>query len=1804
MHNPTTQHNLMQPETRAALRALAARRRRMLAARGVFAFVLTLLASMAVVAMIDRLVLLGQPARIALSLLAYAAAAGTLYFVSLRYLLRWPSDTELARLIEQAEPKLREDLVSAVELSTDGQGFDSPAFRAVLQRNVGKRIANVDPDRVLPWKMIAWWGAVSTGAVVLTLALLLVPGLRYSDMLARAMLPTADTDRVSTTRITLLSPDTDRDGKVPMNERVPVVVRVEGGSFDKVTLEVDRGAEGAEELRFLPTSQPNEFAIDLPINQSPLRFRVAAGDGLTRYFELDPTARPRITRAALTTTPPPYTGFEPIQTTGELGPISALAGSVVDLVLTTDQPIAKAQLRLDLAGDESVIALAVDPADPTRLRASVAIERSGDYHVYLVAKGTRFDTPDAQRHELVALADELPTVTLDRPTGTAGSARDALLRIVGSANDDVALARVDREIRVNGGDWTPTQVTLTNRGRINQPLDLMDLNLAVGDQVELRLAATDRADHTAYSESATLIVTPEGHRRLDAQALAAQAALLTALDLARGSANAYADAIDNYRQAQNQNANRTAQQQRLARATSAQRTLGDSHATSASRLNQALDLAVHGREADHLVRIGRLLGNPHDSDASTDLSTAEPKSLNAIIRVAREDAQRYEQAADLLRGMLTLATAESVDLQLVALRGALNRTRADVTTDHAIDPLLADQRLFRRTLGIVAQTRQARGGLTSAMRLDQGNGFQQLAERASDPLDEIMATIDALADTDAPADRQTLLAQLDGLDRAFEQSQRSVSRLLAQANRDAQQRYRRRQDELPLDATAIAELAKAPSADSAGWAAVDTQLARHAGYEERSPDADRVFLRDVSQALAALNEHHRSVETGLPESETHDKLADLANAHGTLERIHDLRVLRAMVLALAQSETARQDDAFAAFRHHGDWPAIQARFDDVARRLREVRELHDAARHVNEIPRQGDYRTVDREMDLRLRDDHRPVTREQELYAIAGQLDLALAQARPIEQQARQTVAEQTPSIPQRMRELAERAHRLSDESHAAAQRAEQDPSAQTQQDAAQLAQQQEQLNQQLDRLSQEIRRDADTEDLRTADGRDRSRDADDAIAMLQPDAERATEQLAEAQTLERADLQAEAIEQAADAQARSADTLRQLAEHFDNREQDPAAADQSRQALRDAEAELGIEEQLDQQYEQMERLAELAQADDADRLAQLEEMLADDPAMQRELDRLAQRAAEDAQQQIADAAAQEQQLAERLDERGQRADQQAQRQQQELERLAERAAELERDRVRPLENEVARDVPDAQDEVREARQTLRDAASQAKPDAQAAQDQGAPAEQQERTEAFARQTQQAAEDLEEAKEQAQQSRDEARRNAQMARDRADRGIRENEPDAQAAREIVEQGRAAENAEQVRRSAQSTEREAQQLANQAEQLANQARRQGEEREQDLGQAAQQQEQLAQQTAESAQDLARAARHQERLGDEQRARELQQQAQDVGELAQETLPQAAEQTSNASDHEQGEQAARDAAEALQQQAQRMNGEQGEQAQPGQPGEPAQGEPAEPGEQGQPGEHGQPQPGQPGEAQPGQAQPGQPAQGQPGEPGQPGQPQSAQPGQPAGTPAPIGSAVAEQLAQELDRLDQQRAESGQTQPGEGQPGESQPGERQPGEGQPGQGEPGQPGEAGQPGQPSAQPPRPIDRAAQQQAQQIRQQRNPNAPGNAEPQPGHPGQGEPNPAMAQNDAPPNGPGSPESNGAGPAPPGEQGQLGQAPDGSTNWGDLPPRMAEDLNQGARERAPADYLDQVDAYFRAIAERARQDANRNGGNE
>ncbi len=176
----------------------------------------------------------------------------------------------------------------------------------------------------------------------------------------------------------------------------------------------------------------------------------------------------------------------------------------------------------------------------------------------------------------------------------------------------------------------------------------------------------------------------------------------------------------------------------------------------------------------------------------------------------------------------------------------------------------------------------------------------------------------------------------------------------------------------------------------------------------------------------------------------------------------------------------------------------------------------------------------------------------------------------------------------------------------------------------------------------------------------------------------------------------------------------------------------------------------------------------------------------------------------------------------------------------------------------------------------------------------------------------------------------------------------------------------------------------------------------------------------------------------------------------------------------------------------------------------------------------------------------------------------------------------------MARTLDALDaalHANAADAQGQPpGEaGQPGQEPPGQGQEAQAQPGQGQPGQPEQGGQPGQPGQPGQSPAQQAmaaaAQASAAALRAARS-----EAAQQPG---------AEVSK-------GEQQAKSMG----GAKAQAGNLKHGvlpdvkltqAGDWGRLPKKVAEQLSQGQREGVSGEYRNQVETYYRVIAERAKK---------
>ncbi|MCA9158071.1 MAG: hypothetical protein KDA72_07080, partial [Planctomycetales bacterium] len=173
----------------------------------------------------------------------YAGSVAVYAILTIAGLLLWqarcqPADLPAeARRLEKLDPRLRERLLSAVELSEDSsQVVDSPAFRHQLQQQVAQLIRAVEVRQLLPWQSVQRPLGIGLGACAGVLLLCMVPNMHLSQRMARIVLPIFDWGRVGRIVITLERP-TPPTRSVPRDNMVAVTARSIGPSPDKLRLE-------------------------------------------------------------------------------------------------------------------------------------------------------------------------------------------------------------------------------------------------------------------------------------------------------------------------------------------------------------------------------------------------------------------------------------------------------------------------------------------------------------------------------------------------------------------------------------------------------------------------------------------------------------------------------------------------------------------------------------------------------------------------------------------------------------------------------------------------------------------------------------------------------------------------------------------------------------------------------------------------------------------------------------------------------------------------------------------------------------------------------------------------------------------------------------------------------------------------------------------------------------------------------------------------------------------------------------------------------------------------------------------------------------------------------------------------------------------------------------------------------------------------------------------------------------------------------------------------------------------------------
>lgn len=1418
------------------LRRFGRRRRLLLGTRGLLAGLASLVVAMVIISLLDRLSGAGDTWRIILSCLGYALALAAAWHFGWGRLLRRDDPVALATMLESAAPALRDRLVAAVEFNRGtGRAGDgtSGAFRGQVIREAGDNAGGVHVESLLPWRRVRP-SAIAAGAVValLLIVMLLAPQWQLGRMVARALLPTAAIDPAS--RFTVAFADAPAQGSprvVPIGEVETIAVDI-GRRFgtalpEQVWVDVQEKT-GRRTLPLFPDPATEGRYLGRGRFDGDATLIARADAARTPPLAVDAQARPTVQSVLKQTIPPSYlvnrvpTAEAVESSTGDL---EALSGSTARLELRASQPLAGVDVELLTAAREPAGAAeaTVSEADPFVARVSVPIDFTGYWRVRLKSAATKLSQADPPLWEVRALPDAPPHIVLESPPSPEGGNRslslDAVVDPGATAIDDVGLAHLRRDVRVNGGEWQtrlfePEAGEPVREMRLPEAIDVASIAMEVGDRVEMRLLATDlRGNETAvqlgqwsvtgHAADPELARREARHRQIaEATRRLREAAQRLAETLATNAGETSDETADELADGIAGRQLRLAATQRL---TELRRAADD---VWRALLEVAPD-ALASRDRRDIVRLGDCM-----RELRTQLIPATAGALSGAGDTAGADAEQLlavasaaDDVADRMRRSDRLAAASASSVSLLAdLQDGLARFESQ---QRQLGEAEATDRLRRRLVAVTARTAELLVMIDDAAADMSWRSPQTISlERARDDLDRadeqlrralrngaVGQTLQAVTNTYENALTRTVatsLAASVGLERYLEDA------------RDA------------LDAAV-----QPPLGDSAFPTVSVDALADTLMLAERVPQPDPQWLADLAGAEAALD--HEAAD---PDSISEAVAVVRADAH--------LRTLTTFTAAFADARHSSTDRGRTALAFSGEWERVADHLGDIAEAegLLDRGAFSDAASVLrgSAAPREASWlgRVIGRgKVDT---------DAAGAVASSARDLDTAREMIAPVVQAARDRLADPSLTLADRLADLASRTRVEAGRTDAVSRQAPGEPEA-----VHEISGRLDQLGGPLQAAIEDLRKDGLRQDLMTEQGRERARDADDAQLLLRRDVEAIEDTLRAAASAPEAE-RPQRIASSAQAQEKLGDDLDMLARHLRNRELDSDATADSRRQLRAVEEEAGVRETLEAQYERMKELAQLKDLDDTERLAALEERLAHDEKLRQELEHLASETSRRAAAELDDAAQDESQVADALERAQEDIAAAAESMRGQLPEIARQARRLAEERIEPL---AGQEDPGAAGEAGRSLDAAADAA-----------DEGDAAGAAERLAAAARRLRQAERErvasARESLSEAGRIADEAVRNGLQNVEEAGKKVsglqKAAEVDRQTAQELADAAREADSLQRMARDADGAEEAAQ--AAEASSTDGAAEAQGPIRDAARGAAA---------------NMARASRHQQRLG---------------------------------------------------------------------------------------------------------------------------------------------------------------------------------------------------------------------------------------------------------------------------------------------------------------------------------------------------
>jgi hypothetical protein len=358
-------------------------------------------------------------------------------------LLRRINDLYVARTIERANPRLRDELTAALQLAEDPAVH--PGALAALRRRANRDTARSDT------KSAVTLGGLKLSAIFLGAAILAFAGYCYfsqKPVLTSLRRILGDNSLATPTHTHIISvlPENEAFFQLEDAVRFTAVISKPDGA---VTLKILRdpsliqASENVETLRMEKVSSADEknegdtFIAVWPAVGSRASFQVLCGDAKTQWRMINILPPPAIRKISTLCKWPDYTGRGSVEQPG--GRVEALAEAEVTVRADTNVVIRRASLDFEKSKKSLLMSISNDHELSTKFKL-----RTNDRYRVLFTGDIIPAEGKSIWYDVRVLDDKPPSVTLTQPIGEEIEiTADDMLRLSGEAMDDFGLANAE-----------------------------------------------------------------------------------------------------------------------------------------------------------------------------------------------------------------------------------------------------------------------------------------------------------------------------------------------------------------------------------------------------------------------------------------------------------------------------------------------------------------------------------------------------------------------------------------------------------------------------------------------------------------------------------------------------------------------------------------------------------------------------------------------------------------------------------------------------------------------------------------------------------------------------------------------------------------------------------------------------------------------------------------------------------------------------------------------------------------------------------------------------------------------------------------------------------------------------------------------------------------------------------------------------------------------------------------------------------------------------------------------------------------